>query len=124
MSTRQVRIESGANSNSLRLEIKDDVSGVTLARMILEPEQIWKMLSGGSVLAEAVMTDRFDRVGKTMMNQSVTYGPDVLIAANYDQQLRFAEAKAREDMPGWDTYDARRQGGGSGKVVVVARKWE
>lgn len=123
MSTRQVRIETGGNSDSLRLEIKDDVSGVTLARMILEPEQIWKMLSGGSFSIEATMADRLDRVGKAMENWSVTYGSDALIAANYDQQLRFAEAKAQEQYPDWDVYDARRRGGGSGEVQVVMRRW-
>ena len=124
MSERNVRIESGVNSDGLRVYVRDEASGVLLAGFTLDTKETWGLFQGGSVTTTAIMTDHLDRVGKTMTVDSVFYGRDDLKASTYDQMLSDAEQMARADRPGWDEYEARRRGGGSGTVQVIMRRWE
>jgi hypothetical protein len=123
MTKRQVRIESGANSDGLRIYVRDDESGVMLSGFTLDTSQLWDLLRGGHLKAEALMTDHFDRVGKAMEVDTVLYGSEDLRASSYDQLEADAEQLARADRPGWDEYEARRRGGGSTKIQVVMRRW-
>jgi len=124
MTEREVRIESGSNGDSLRIHIRDSASGVMLAGIILDPQQIWSMLSGGTIRVGALMSNNLDRVGKTMVNESVIVTRDQLKASTHDQQEADALQLVRADRPGWDEYEARRRGGGSGSIQVVMRRWE
>ena len=122
MSTRNVRIESGSNSDGLRIYIRDEASGVMLAGFVLDVQQTWDLLRGGTVRAEATMTNHFDRVGREMETQSVMYSSSDLEDAPYADQEAAAVERAMVDLPGWDEYDGRRRGG-IGGVHVVARRW-
>lgn len=125
MTERPVRIESGSNADGLRIYIRDEASGVMLAGITLDAKEVWDVFRGSSIKVGAIMTDHFDRVGKTMTVDSVAYGRDDLKASTYDQMLSDAEQMARADRPGWDEYEARRRGGlYQSTVQVVMRRWE
>lgn len=121
MSKRPVKIESGANSDGLRIYIRDEASGVMLAGFTLDTQQVWDVLRGGQASVEALMTEHFDRVGKTMEHESVYYSRDMFGRAKPEQALADAEQLARADRPSWDEYDPRRTNTGS--VQVVMRRW-
>lgn len=123
MAEREIRIETGNNSEGLRVYIRDGASDVMLAGFTLDPQQAWDFLRGGTVRTNAVMTNHLDRVGKTMVNESVMYTSEDLKAYDHNDQEAGAETMARADRPGWDEYDGRRRGGGVGGVQVVMRKW-
>lgn len=125
MTDQKIRIESGRGED-LRVTIEDELSGQPLVNFILTGEQVWTMLGGGSVQVDGqiIRPEHFHRVGKTMVNDAVTYTPADLRASTYDQQLADAEAMARADRPGWEVYSARRRGGGSGNIRVTLRRWE
>ena len=125
MAERPIRIESGNNGEGLRIYIRDDASGVMLAGFTLDVHQAWDLLRGGSTRGiTAMMSDRLDRVGKTMVNESVIVTRKQLSASTHDQMEADAVELVRADRPGWDTYEARRRGGGSGDIQVVMRRWE
>lgn len=123
MTTRLFRIESGANEDGLRIGVQDAASGETLAQVILNHEQLWAMLRGGSIRLEGRMTDHLDRVGKTMVNDMVEAPKGVVQAVGYDRDARLEAAAnwARTEHPGWDTYAPRHTN--TGGVRVVLRKW-
>jgi hypothetical protein len=124
VTARTVQIQTGRGEGDLRFYVKDQTSGVLLAGFVLSPEQIWRMLGGGQIDIEATTTNHFERVGKTMVTESVVYDRNDLKASTYDQMEADAEQLARADRPGWDEYSARRLGGGLGGIRVVMRRWE
>jgi hypothetical protein len=125
MTDQKIKIQSGRGED-LRVTIKDEASGQPLVNFILTGEQVWTMLGGGIVHVDGqvIRPEHFHRVGKTMVNDSVTYTSADLSASTYDQQLDDAETMARADRPGWEVYNARRRGGGSGDIHVWLRRWE
>jgi hypothetical protein len=120
----ELRIESGQNQDGLNIRVEDTISGVTMVRFRLNPEQLWDMLKGGSVRLEGEIASQLDRIGKQMINDSIIYSRAELNGIPYAEQLECAERLARQTQPDWDTYSARRQGGGSSGVLVVMRRWE
>jgi hypothetical protein len=105
MIDQKIKIQSGRGED-LRVTIKDEASGQPLVNFILTGEQVWTMLGGGIVHVDGqiIRPEHFHRVGKTMVNDS--------------------ETMARADRPGWEVYNARRRGGGSGDIHVWLRRWE
>ena len=116
-------LETGRSTDRVTVRVMDEVSGQTIVSFVLDPEQAFAFLGGAYVEIDGEVTENFDRVGKTMRTDSVVYTSADLKASTYDQQLGDAEAMARADRPGWDTYSAHRRGGGYGAVQVTMRKW-
>lgn len=114
-------VHSGRGTDGLTLTIEDETSGMVLARVRLDPGQMWQLLGGGYIHVDGEHTNHFDRVGKTMQNDTEVYTGQQLSASSYDQMVEDAEQAARADRPGWDSYNGRRNN--SGGVVVVLRKW-
>jgi hypothetical protein len=117
-------LETGRATDRLTIRVVDEISRTAIAAITLDPTQVWDMIGGAYVEADAEITEHFDRVGKVMKVDSVIYSSADLKASTYDQQLEDAEAMARADRPGWDVYSAHRQGGGYGRVQVTLRRWE
>lgn len=118
-------LETGRATDRLVIRVVDEVSRTMIASITLSPTQVWDMIGGAYVEADnCELTENFDRVGKTMKTDSVIYSPQDLRAYSYAQRTTGAETMARADRPGWDEYDARAVGGGSGNVRVVMRRWE
>lgn len=124
MTTRLFRIESGANEDGLRLGIQDAASGEVLAHVILNRDDLWSMLRGGSIRLEGRMTDHLDRIGKTMVNDMVEVPKDITNGLSFTDRDERAEAAvnwARVTHPDWDTYQPRHTN--TSGVRVVLRKW-
>jgi hypothetical protein len=119
----RIRIESGRGSNDLRISVRDQISGTTLAQFTLTAEQYFTMAGGGHVDLDGKISEHLDRVGKSEEVEVVHYGHDDLRASTYDGMLADAEQMARADRPGWDTYSSRRGGGGSTRITVTLRRW-
>lgn len=116
-------LETGRGTDRVTVRVDDEISGTTIVSFTLDPEQTFAFLGGTYQEIDGEITERFDRVGKTMRTDSVVYSSNDLKASTYDQQLGDAEAMARADRPGWDVYSAHRRGG-YGAVQVTMRRWE
>lgn len=121
MTDRIVTLQSGSGTDRLVLSIEDVASSITLARMELNPQQIWDLLRGSSFEVVAQMTDRLDLIGKTMEIQSVDVPGSFLLNVKYGDRAAVGERWARDNHPGWEAYEARRTN--TGGVTVVLRKW-
>lgn len=122
MNQTEIRIESGRNSDGLRIYVKDEVSGVMLAGFTLDAQEAWDLIGGGVIHVEGIVTDHLERVGKTMQHaQEVYHARHDLPGSTYDQLVADAEQAARADRPGWDEYSGRRNN--TGGVTVTLRKW-
>lgn len=121
MTTRRFYIQTGSGSDGLSLHIEDDVSGMTLLDVRLTPEQAYNLMRGTMLHIDGLQTDRLDRVGKQMLNESVEVPGRVFNDAPYGDREKLGEQWARENMTGWDSYEARRTN--TGGVRVVLRKW-
>lgn len=117
-------LETRRGTDRLSVRVVDEVSRTMIASFELKPEDMWAFLGGAYVEIDGEITDHFDRVGKTMVNESVIVTRDQLKASTHDQQEADALQLVRADRPGWDEYEARRRGGGSGSIQVVMRRWE
>jgi hypothetical protein len=105
----------------MTLHIEDDVSGMTLLDLRLTPEQAYGLMRGTALHIDGVQTDRLDRVGKQMVNDSVEVPGRFFNDAPYADREKLGEQWARENVPGWDSYEASRTN--TGGVRVVVRKW-
>jgi hypothetical protein len=114
-------LETGRATDRLTVRIRDEVSRTMIASFDLTPELWWQTCGGGTVDVEGMITDHFDRVGKTMEVTSEEFSHEDLAASTYDQQLADAEMATRADRPGWDEYNARRTNAGT--VHVTLRRW-
>jgi hypothetical protein len=121
MPNRRFYLQSGSGSDGLHLHIEDDVSGVTLADIQLTAEQTWSLLRGGTMHVDGKQTDHLERVGKQMVNESLSVPGSLIRDVEYGDRVKVGEQWARETAPGWDTYEARRTN--TGGVSVIVRKW-
>ena len=118
-----LRVETGSGPDGIRVDIIDEKSGMSLATFKLDPGQVFDFVRGSSVEIQGQLIDSLDRVGKTMVVETVSYNRDQLTGVDYGAQESYAASLAREAYPGWETYSGRRTGGGYGGVKVVMRKW-
>jgi hypothetical protein len=126
MIERTIRIESGTNSDGLRLSIQDDTSGLTFVELLLTPEQIWVMLNGGHQTLTGKGGDRLDRFGKTMVNDRFEVPASVIKPWEVTKMdsggaEEIAADWAKAEHPDWDSYEPRRTNRGTMNVIV--RKW-
>jgi hypothetical protein len=122
MSEATFRIESGRGSDELQLNIRDDASGELLAMFKLSAAEAFKMFGGGSIKVDGKLSPNLHRVGMQGKNQSIRYHYKDL-SAEYDRDkiLVLAVDRAKVDLPGWETYEARLTNDLG--VQVVARRW-
>lgn len=122
MIERKITIESGANGDGLRLNIKDGESGLSFAEVRLTPEQIWTMVRGGHMELTAEGTEHLDRFGKAMVHETFEVPDEVLDGSGWGPEaLKLADSWTRVEHPGWDSYSARRTN--QGTILVIARKY-
>jgi hypothetical protein len=122
MQKTKLSLETTRGNDRLTVRVRDEISRTTIVSFDLNPVETWWFLGGTHVETDGQVTENFDRVGKTMKTDAVVYSSQDLRASTYDQLEGDAEAMARADRPGWDTYSARRTNTGS--VRVVMRRWE
>lgn len=115
-------LESGRSNVNLSVRVVDPESRTLIASFTLNPQDFWDMSGGAYIEIGGELTEHFDRVGKTMVTDSVVYTAKDLSASTYDQMEADAEQLARADRPGWEMYAARRTN--SGRVHVTLRRWE
>lgn len=115
-------LSTGRGTDRLTVRVEDEISGTSIVSFELDPDTVWRFLGGSHVEIDGMITEHFDRVGKTMRTDSVVYDRKALSASTYDQQLDDAEQLARADRPGWETYSPRRTN--TGVVHVTLRRWE
>lgn len=126
MTDRIFRVQSGHwhgndGSRGMSLEIQDDLSGVIMARLRLTPEQAYDLMRGSTFSVEGEHGSRLDWVGKVMVHESHAVPREVLKDVHYSEMADVGQAWAKANLPGWDTYEARRNN--SGGVNVVTRSW-
>lgn len=128
MTERKFTVETGHWNNNhgehgMSLRIQDALSGVTLVSLQLSAEQAYDFVRGSHQELPGDQSPNLDRVGKTMVNDSVTYESRHLGGWNTerDAKLTLAVTMAKTDMPGWDSYEPRHTN--SAGVTVVVRKW-
>jgi hypothetical protein len=92
-----------------------------LADIQLTAEQTWSLLRGGTMHVDGKQTDHLERVGKQMVNESLSVPGSLIRDVEYGDRVKVGEQWARETAPGWDTYEARRTN--TGGVSVIVRKW-
>lgn len=124
MTTRTFRINSGVNEDGLRLIISDDTSTEVVAKFELDPAQLFSLLKGGHAEVDGEMSSHLDRLGKTMLVESVD------VPREFTDRIQFRDRDAKLDAgkvwvegnhPGWDTYSPRHTN--TGTVRVILRKW-
>lgn len=128
MSEHKVRIETGANSESLSFRIKDVNSGQVIISFDLSAEQAYKAFRGGVVYVDAKITELPERIGKRMIVKTVGYSRQQLVGPadryNYGADLLpLAKALAEADpqYAGFETYSPRLTN--TGGAIVVMRRW-
>jgi len=118
-----VVLQTGRATDRLTVRVIDEASRTEIVVFQLNPEDVWSFLGGAYTEVPAEITEHFDRVGKTMVTDSVIYSQHDLKAYAHDDQVTGAEIMAKADRPGWDVYSGHRRGGYGG-VQVVMRRWE
>lgn len=126
MTTRTFRVDSGAGEDGLRLGVQDAASGEMLAQIQLSPEDLWRLLKGGSIQIDGRSTDHLDRIGKRMMVDTVNVPRDITDTVSSRDRDREGRLKAAVDWasvthPNWDAYQAHHTN--TGTVRIVLRKW-
>lgn len=116
-------IEAGRmmGGEGLNVTIRDDDSRELLATFRLTGEQAWQLFGGATLHVDGSASPNLHRVGMQMVNDAVEYGFSAFPGYDRGEHLRLAEARAREDMPGWESYEPHATNYG---VKVVVRRWE
>lgn len=121
MTKTNFRIETGSSTDGVHVRITEDISGVTIASFRLTGAEAFDFLRGSTIQADGVISDNLDRIGKTMVNESVEVPAAEIQDVDYNKRTEAGERWARFNHPGWDVYDARRTN--TAGVKVILRKW-
>lgn len=129
MTERKFTVETGHwhdnhGEHGMSLRIQDALSGVTLVSLQLSAEQAYDFVRGSHQELPGDQSSNLDRVGKQMVNDSVTYERQDLGEAFWndrDATLAKAVEMAKADLPGWESYEPRHTNRAG--VTVVVRKW-
>lgn len=124
----RIQIQTGHSSDDMMaFEIKDEVSRETIARFRLSPSQVYALMAGRTLYAEAAMTNHPERIGQRMINTSAVYtrreivGPDATAYGDTLLGLALAKAKADPQYAGFETFEPHLTNNGG--VTVVMRRW-
>ncbi len=128
MTERTFRIQTGhwhnnQGSHGMSLHVEDELSGVTVLDLQLSAEEAYDLMRGSTMTLTGHHSPHLDRVGKTMVNDSVTYASKDLGGWDLDRDAKLAEGVklAKVEFPGWESYEPRHTN--SAGVTVVVRKW-
>lgn len=129
MTERTFRIQTGhwhdnQGGHGMSLHVEDELSGVTLLDLQLTAEQAYDFMRGSTQTVQGNHSPRLDRVGKRMVNDSLTYDSKDLgdhFWSDRDAKLAHAVELAKAEWPDWESYEPRHTN--SAGVTVVVRKW-